>query len=142
EPVDMTKSSGLMWHDVPNRGGRVTISSDLRAQGDIGISSGWQGDNSGSGATAVPATASSPTPVAPSNNEWVKTPVPAGVTGTIFGRIINRSGLNAAPLNVMGNPIPYFPVNVNDNSGDTLTIRTAETINGKFTEGGVVPNAD
>src|SRR5213593_1658181 len=67
KPVDMTKSSGLMWHDVPNRGGRITISSDLRAQGDIGISSGWQGDNTG--ATVVPANASSATPVTPSSNE-------------------------------------------------------------------------
>jgi hypothetical protein len=30
----------------------------------------------------------------------------AGVTGEILGRIINRSGLGAQPLNVMGNPIP------------------------------------
>src|SRR3954466_8419549 len=106
KPIDTSKASGLLWHDVPNRGGRVTISSDLRAQGDVGISSGWQGDNAG--ATAVPANASSPTPVTPSNNEWVKTPVVAGVTGQIFGRIINRSGANA-PLLVMGNPIPYLP---------------------------------
>src|SRR5437764_10497138 len=41
KPIDMSRSSGLMWHDVPNRGGRVTISTDLRTQGDIGISSGW-----------------------------------------------------------------------------------------------------
>src|SRR6266404_3459571 len=78
KPVDMSKSSGLLWHDVPNRGGRITISSDLRAQGDIGISSGWQGDNAGasdaSPATRVPANAASPTPVAPSTNEWVKVP--------------------------------------------------------------------
>src|SRR5207253_2025554 len=26
-PIDMSKSSGLMWHDVPNRGGRIIISS-------------------------------------------------------------------------------------------------------------------
>src|SRR5438552_1000662 len=52
KPVDMSKSSGLLWHDVPNRAGRITISSDLRAQGDIGISSGWQGDNAG--ATTLP----------------------------------------------------------------------------------------
>ena len=25
KPIDMSKSSRLMWHDVPNRGGRVTI---------------------------------------------------------------------------------------------------------------------
>src|SRR5581483_7782892 len=77
------KPSGLLWHDVPNRGGRITITSDLRTQGDIGISSGWQGDNAG--ATAVPANASSLTPVTPSTNEWVQTPKLVGQTGMILG---------------------------------------------------------
>ena len=140
KPVDMSKASGLMWHDVPNRGGRITISSDLRAQGDIGLSSGWQGDNTG--ATAMPANASSATPVTPSANEWVKTPVLSGVTGQILGRIINRSGLGAQPLNVMGNPIPYFPRDWTDNSDATLKTHTKETINGVVTEGGTIPNGD
>ena len=140
KPVDMSKSSGLLWHDVPNRGGRITISSDLRTQGDIGLSSAWQGDNAG--ATAVPANASSPAPVTPSNNEWVKVPVLTGVTGEILGRIVNRSGLNAAPLNVMGNPIPYFPANPADNSGATLKVRLKETVNGIITEGETIANAD
>jgi hypothetical protein len=140
KPIDMSKTSGLMWHDVPNRGGRINISTDLRTQGDIGLSSAWQGDNAN--ATAVPANAWSETPVTPANNEWVATPVITGVTGKIFGRIINRTGLNAAPLNVMGNPIPYFPANTADNTGAVLTIRTKETIDGKFTEAGTVPNAD
>jgi len=141
KPIDLSKASGLMWHDVPNRGGRITISSDLRAQGDIGLSSGWQGDNAG--ATAVPADAENPAPVAsPSNNEWVKTPVLTGVTGRILGRIVNRNGLNAAPLNVMGNPIPYFPVNPNDNSGDVLKVHLKETLNGIITEGDTIANSD
>ena len=138
KPVDMSQSSGLMWHDVPNRGGRITISSDLRAQGDIGLSSGWQGDNAG--ATAMPSNAASPTPVTPSSNEWVKTPVLTGTTGMIFGRIINRSGMNGQPLNVMGNPIPYFPAA--DQSNATLTTHTKETVNGKVTVGEVIPNSD
>jgi hypothetical protein len=140
KPVDMSKSSGLMWHDVPNRGGRVTISSDLRAQGDIGLSSGWQGDNAG--ATVVPANATSSTPVTPSSNEWVKTPVVTGVSGKIIGRIVNRSGLNAQPLNVMGNPIPYFPVDSTNNAGAVLRTHTHETINGVVTQGPDVPNSD
>src|SRR5207247_1749395 len=102
KPVDMSLSSGLMWHDVPNRGGRITITPDLRNSHDVGLSSGWQGDNAG--ATVVPANASALSPVTPSNNEWVKTPVLAGVQGQILARIINRSGLGAQPLNVMGNP--------------------------------------
>ena len=145
KPIDMSRSSGLMWHDVPNRGGRITISADLRAQGDIGLSSAWQGDNSGNGpglATVVPANAESPTPVTPTNNEWVKVPVLAGVTGRILGRIVNRSGLDGQPLNVMGNPIPYFPVDLSSNAGDTLRTILHETIDGKVTEGAIIPNAD
>src|SRR5712691_5550067 len=140
KPKDLSDASGLMWHDVPNRGGRITISSDLRTQGDIGLSSGWQGDNAGG--TVVPANASTLVPVAPSTNEWVKAPVLLGVTGQIFGRIVNRSGPGAQPLNVMGNPIPYFPANPADNSGDTLKMHLKETLTGVVTEGETVPNSD
>ena len=48
KPIDLTKSSHLMWHDVPNRDGRVRIDADERASGDIFLQSGWQGDNAGS----------------------------------------------------------------------------------------------
>src|SRR5205814_750101 len=128
KPADMSKASGLMWHDVPNRGGRITISSDLRNSLDVGLSSGWQGDNAGG--TAVPANADSLAPVAVTalDREWVKTPVLTGVTGRILGRIVNRSGLNAQPLNVMGNPIPYFPFDWTNNSGDVLSTHTKETL--------------
>src|SRR5688572_21471179 len=40
KPIDMSKSSGLMWHDVPNRGGRITIVATERNMGDVGLSSG------------------------------------------------------------------------------------------------------
>ena len=141
KPVDMTQASGVMWHDVPNRGGRITITPDLRNLHDVGLSSGWQGDNAG--ATAVPANAGDIPGTPPfGTNEWVKVPVLPGVTGQILGRIINRSGFDAAPLNVMGNPIPYFPANPDDNSGNTLTIHTHETVTGDVTEGGTVANSD
>jgi Alpha/beta hydrolase domain len=140
KPIDMSKASGLLWHDVPNRGGRITITSDLRGQFDVGVSSGWQGDNAGATATAVPANADSPTPVAPSANEWVKTPVLNGTTGMILGRVINRSGLNGQPLNVMGNPIPYFPAD--DQSQASLTVHLKETVNGQITVGETIVNTD
>ncbi len=126
KPTDMSLASGVIWHDVPNRGGNVAFPADSLAANDVQLLSGWQGDNAGG--TTVPANASCIPPyVAPCAapkfaNHYVKTPVLTGVTGQILGRIVNRSGLNAAPLNVMGNPIPYFPANPNDNSGDTLTI--------------------
>ena len=140
KPDDLSRASGLMWHDVPNRGGRITITPDLRNLHDVGLSSGWQGDNAG--ATAVPANASTLAPVPPSSNEWVKVPVLTDVTGQIVGRIINRSGGGAQPLNVMGNPIPYFPANSSNNAGATLTTHLHETLDGIITEGSTVPNSD
>jgi hypothetical protein len=58
----------------------------------------------------------------------------------ILGRIVNRSGMNGQALNVMGNPIPYFPAA--DQSNATLTTHTNETVNGKITVGEVIPNSD
>ena len=142
KPTSNADISGILWHDVPNRGGRIVINVAERGLGDVGISSGWQGDNAGG--TAVPSYASSLIPVTTglANNEWVKTPVATGTTGFTLARIINRNGVNAAPLNVMGNPIPYFPVDPNDNSQATLTTHTAETIDGNVTVGSVIPNTD
>src|SRR4051812_29643386 len=139
KPLEMSKASGLMWHDVPNRGGRITISSDLRAQGDIGLSSGWQGDNAG--ATAVPGNWASEKPVTPSSNEWVRTPVLTGTTGRLLARIVNRSGTNAA-LNVMGNPIPYYPANSSNNGDAVLKEHLKETLTGVVTAGATIPNSD
>ena len=37
-----------MWQDAPNRGGRDhDFGAPGATDGDIGLSSGWQGDNSG-----------------------------------------------------------------------------------------------
>jgi hypothetical protein len=65
-----------------------------------------------------------------------------GVTGQILGRIVNRSGPGAQPLNVMGNPIPYFPADWTDNSGATLKTHLRETLTGVVTEGDTIPNSD
>lgn len=145
KPVDMTKASGVMWHDVPNRGGNVGLNADSFAAYDMQLLSGWQGDNAGG--TVVPANVTCVPPyVAPCAaptfvNHYVKTPVLSGVTGRILGRIINRSGTNQ-PLNVMGNPIPYFPANSADNSDAVLRMHLNETINGNITVGEPIPNSD
>ncbi len=142
---DMSLASGVMWHDVPNRGGDVGFPADSFAAYDVHLLSGWQGDNAGG--TSVPANATCVPPyVAPCAqptfpHHYVVTPVLQGETGKILGRIVNRSG-NIAPLNVMGNPIPYFPADLVNHSGDTLTIHTHETLNGNITEGGTVPDGD
>jgi hypothetical protein len=69
KPIDMSKSSRLMWHDVPNRGGRLTIVAASRMDGDVGLSRGWQGDNSG-------ATVPGP------NNDYVVVPIAKNLDGS------------------------------------------------------------
>jgi len=148
KPTDMSLASGVMWHDVPNRGGNVALPADSFAAFDMQLLSGWQGDNAGVNATSIPANASCTPPyvapcAAPSfPHHYVKTPVLTGVTGQILGRIINRSGLGAQQLNVMGNPIPYFPVDVTNNAGAKLTTHLKETIPGVVTEGSTIQNSD
>lgn len=145
KPKDTNAMSGVMWHDVPNRGGNVNLTDDLFGANDAQLLSGWQGDNAG--ATAVPANAGCLPPyVAPCAapafpNHYVKLPVLAGVTGRIFARIINRSGSNAV-LNVQNSPVPYFPANSADNSGATLKVHLKETVDGVVTEGETIPNGE
>ncbi|SDH96388.1 alpha/beta hydrolase domain-containing protein [Propionivibrio dicarboxylicus] len=106
KPVDLKQASGLMWHDVPNRGRPVPSASQERAFGDIGLFSAWQGDNAG--ATKVRSTASV------DGFQWLQLPVArnagdAPVTGQVFGRIVNRSGPASQALIVQSNPVPYLP---------------------------------
>jgi hypothetical protein len=123
-PSDPSKMSGLMWHDVPNRGGRLTIVAAERSAGDVGLSSGWQGDNSGATAPAA-------------NNDYVVVPVaknPDGsqITGKVLGRILNASGVNSQPIIVHSNPLPYKPATL-DTTQATLVTRVHETIEGVVT---------
>jgi hypothetical protein len=119
KPIDMSRSSGLMWHDVPNRGGRIDIGG--QANGDIGLSSAWQGDNSGN---TVPG----------ANNEWLTVPIAVNadgtpITGKVMGRIMNASGAASQPMIVHSNPVPYKPQSL-DTTRATMVTRTAETIDG------------
>jgi hypothetical protein len=133
KPVDMSKSSHLMWQDVPNRGGRITISPPQRNDGDVGLSSGWQGDNSG---RTVPE----------GDNEYLTVPIAKNadgspVTGLVLGRIVNARGPESRPLIVNANPVPYKPMTL-DTTKAVLTTHRAETMDGKITEGGVIPAGD
>src|SRR5947199_7504254 len=117
KPIDMSRSSHLMWQDVPNRGGRITIPPASRNDGDIGLSSGWQGDHSG---RTVPA----------DDNEWLTVPVAKNsdgspVTGLVLGRIVNASGHDSRPLIINANPVPYKPMTL-DTSKAKLTTHRSE----------------
>ncbi len=133
KPIDLSKSSHLMWHDVPNRGNRVTIGLAERAFGDIGLSSGWQGDNAGN---TVPG----------SNNDYLIAPVaknPDGspVTGLVMGRIANASGQQSQQMFALGSPLPYKPLTL-DTTKATLTTHASETIDGKIGPTLTIPSSD
>ncbi|HKA41983.1 MAG TPA: alpha/beta hydrolase domain-containing protein [Burkholderiales bacterium] len=143
KPVDMSKASGLMWHDVPNRGRPVVINSMERAFGDVGLASAWQGDNA-SMSTEL-GTAVRPTMNA-AGNHWLQVPVarnPDGssITGPVLGRIINRSGPAAQPLIVQTNPVPYLPATL-DTSRATLVSRDHESQQGVVTGESPIAAAD
>jgi hypothetical protein len=154
KPLDTIQPSGLIWHDVPNRGGDVGLPADSRAANDMQLLSGWQGDNAGG--TTVPANASCVPPyVAPCAapafaNHYVVLPVLGGVTGQVLARIINKPFGTTAPnnnptnqpLNVQNAPVPYFPANSADNSGATLKVHLKETLTGVVTEGETIPNSE
>jgi hypothetical protein len=111
KPADLTKASGLMFHDVPNRGTPIVAPVPERNFGDVNLASAWQGDNAaidtGNG-TAVRAT------MAVGGRHFLRLPVArnadgSAVTGLVFGRIVNRSGPDSQRLIVQTNPVPYPP---------------------------------
>jgi hypothetical protein len=131
-------ASGLMWHDVPNRGGRITINADLRAGRDVGLSSGWQGDNSGiDGAGGTAQVAGREHVVVP----VARNPDGSAVQGRVMGRILNASGVNSQRMIVHSNQVPYVPVDMSS-PDDTLTEIEHETIDGHTGATHLVPRAD
>ena len=127
KPVDMGQASGLLWHDVPNRGRVFPFAPPERAAGDVMLASAWQGDNAG--ATAVRDRASV------NGLQFLHVPVARGaagaaITGEVFGRIVNRAGPQSQPLLVQTNPLPYRPLTL-DTSKAKLVSRGGETQRGE-----------
>ena len=133
KPVDMSKASGMLWHDVPNRGRVFPFAPQEMAFGDIMLASAWQGDNAGQTAVRDKATAS--------GMQFLQVPVAKGVTGKVLGRIVNRSGPNSQPLLVQTNPVPYKPVSL-DTKKAKLVSRGGETQSGKVIDEKVIPASD
>lgn len=142
KPVDMNQASGLMWHDVPNRGTPITIGVAERNFGDFGLASAWQGDNAGS---ATSGTLVRPTMVV-GGRHWLAVPIAknadgSAITGDVFGRIVNRSGVDSQPLLVQSSPVPYLPASL-DTRAARLVTRTGESTRGVVTGEVEVPSTD
>lgn len=138
KPVELSRASGLMWHEVPNRGLRRPNVPAERANGDIDLTSAWQGDNAG--ATAVRETAAVAQP------HWLKVPIARNangspVEGKVFGRIVNRAGPGSQPLIVQTNPVPYRPISM-DTRESRLVSRVAESTRGEVIGETTIPSTD
>jgi Alpha/beta hydrolase domain len=138
KPVDMARASGLMWHDVPNRGGVFPFAPQEATFGDVMLASAWQGDNSGR--TAVQNKASA------NGLQFLQVPVARAangdpVLGEVLGRIVNRAGPASQPLMVQTNPVPYKPVNM-DTRLSKLVSRTGENQRGEVTGELAIPPGD
>ena len=138
KPVDARNASGLMWHEVPNRGLKRPNVVAERANGDIDLTSAWQGDNSG--ATSVRASASVDKP------HWLQLPIARNLdgsplTGKVLARIVNRSGAGSQPLIVQSNPVPYKPSTL-DTSFSQLVSRVGESTRGEVIGETKIPSSD
>jgi len=138
KPVDAKQSSGLLWHEVPNRGLKRPNVIAERANGDIDLTSAWQGDNSG--ATAVRTTAGVDQP------HWLQLPIAkqldgSPITGNVLARIVNKSGPSSQPLIIQSNPVPYRPNNL-DTQKSKLVSRVGESTRGEVIGETEIASAD
>jgi Alpha/beta hydrolase domain len=138
KPVDMAQASGLLWHDVPNRGTPLVINVLERNFGDVGLASAWQGDNVGG--TAVRPT------MRVGDRHFLVVPVAknadgSAVTGPVLARIVNRSGPASQGLFVQANPLPYRPETL-DTAQATLVSRDGESTTGVVTHEVTIASSD
>ena len=138
KPVNPKHASGLMWHEVPNRGVRRPNVPDERKNGDVDLTSAWQGDNAG--ATAVQSVAGVDKP------HWLQLPIArqsdgTPFTGDVLGRIVNRSGIASQPLIVQTNPVPYKPMSL-DTQQSRLVSRVAESTRGEVIGEVEIPSSE
>lgn len=143
KPINMNAASGLMWHDVPNRGTPLAINAIERGFGDVGLASAWQGDNAGGPNIG---TLIRPGGMNVSDRHWLKLPIaknPNGstITGKVLGRIVNRSGVDSQPLIVQSSPLPYLPATL-DTTQARLVTRAGESTTGVVTDERAVAAGD
>lgn len=143
KPVAMNNASGMLWHDVPNRGGPIAINAIERGFGDIGLASAWQGDNAG-GASVGTRIRTGPMQV--TGRHWLQVPIAkqkdgSTITGKVLGRIVNRSGPDSQPIVVQSSPLPYAPATL-DTTQARMVTRSGESTTGIVTNEVTVASTD
>ena len=127
-PVDRSKASGVLMYSVVNRG-----NGDASAgpEGHISLVSGWQGD--------VPPTAS---------NQTIRVPVAinkdgSAVTGPVLSRFSDLPpGTNTASLQIGSMGTARYAAATLDTTKASLTFHASETVDGRTTGNGRVPDGE
>jgi hypothetical protein len=136
KPIDMSKASGMLFQQVPNRGGRIDIGG--RTTGDMGLSSGWQGDLTGTQVERVMV------PIA-------KNPDGSSITGpytfTIadlgLGSPISADGSTATIYAGLNNPtIPYAPATTDTANAELTSYATYSFNTAQLTDPRLIASAD
>jgi hypothetical protein len=128
KPVDLSKSSGVLFYSVVNRGNGAASAS---AEGHISLVSGWQGDV---------------TPTA--QNQTIQVPVAknrdgSAITGPVLARFSDvPAGTNTATIRIGSLGTGFYPPHTLDTSKATLTFHTSETIDGRTSGHGTVPRTE
>ncbi len=135
KPIDMSKSSGILLHQVPNRGGRIDIGG--QALGHVGLSSGWQGDLTGTQVEKLTV------PVAKNaDGSSITGPMVTTIADLAGGaNVLLPSGNTATIYGGLGNATPYVPASM-DTTRATLTSYTALSGDGVFSGEQAVASAD
>ena len=122
KPIDMSKSNGILLHQVPNRGGRIDIGG--RETGEVGLSSGWQGDMTGTQLERVTV------PIAKNpDGSSITGPYTSTIADLGAGSPISANGSTATIYAGLNNPtIPYPPASI-DTAQAELTSYASYTAN-------------
>jgi hypothetical protein len=130
KPVDMSKSTGILWYSVVNRGGSMAAASP---EGHVMLVSGWQGDLM---PTATNITIKVPV---------AKNPDGTSITGPFMLRFTDRQAnpaRNTIALRIpRDQPSPYPPVSLDSSKAKLLAI-TSETAEGVKAASTVIASSD
>jgi len=136
KPIDMAKASGLLRQQVPNRGGRIDIGGN--AAGDVGLSSGWQGDLTGTQVERVTV------PVAKNaDGSAITGPYTVTLADLGSGSPISADGTTATIYAGLNNPsIPYPPATTDTTQAELTSYASYSFNTAQLTDPRLVAAAD
>jgi hypothetical protein len=136
KPIDMAKSSRVLLHQVPNRGGRIDIGGN--AAGNVGLSSGWQGDLTGTQVERVTV------PVARNaDGSSITGPYTFTIADLGSGSPISADGSTATIYAGLNNPtIPYPPASTDTGEAELTSYASYSFNTAQLTDPRTVASAD